>query len=1225
MLRRSLVVLVSLATACGDDGSVGKLPDAPLVPDSIVDAPDDGPPLPPKDVPLDVTTSGNGSGRITSSPAGIDCGSTCSFEFDPDTVVTLTAEPDVSSEFTGWGGACSGTTPVCEVTIADATSVTATFTLKQYDVTVTKAGGGSGTVTGNGINCGTGAGCTITVDHGTAISLTATPENLNVFVGWGGACTGTSTCDLTITAATSISAAFALDELAIITSFTGNGAGTVTSSPAGINCTKTTTTTTGTCEFVYTANQMVTLTAAPAASSTFTGWSGGGCSGTGTCVVTMDMAKAVTAGFTLKQYVLQIDKTGTGTGTVTSAPAGIACGGDCDETYNHGTAITLTAVAATGSTFTGWSGGGCSSTGTCVVTLAAATTVQAQFTINSYALTTSTTAGGTITSTPGSISCPTTCAQNFTHGTVVTLTPTASTGYTFTSWGGACSGNGACMVTMTQARNVTATFTINSYNLDVTVTGMGQVTHSTQIDCPSDCQGTYTHGTNVTLTQTAATGYTFAGWGGACSSNGACTVPMTQARSVTATFTINSYTLTTAIAGTGSGVVSAPNISCPGDCTENFTHGTNVTVTQVPNADSNFVNWTGACTGNGACVVPMTQARSVTANYAIKTYNLDVTVTGNGSVRHTGQIDCPTDCQGTYNHGTSVTLTQTAAAGYRFTGWGGACMGPNGCTVDMTAMRSVSATFTPEFALNVTIAGSTGTVTSNIAGISCPTDCSETYLNTQTVVLTAAPTGGSTFSSWSGCSSVAGNQCTVAMTQARNVTATFAPPSFVLTVEHGGNGYGRVTASTIINCANSTPVATDCTETLVQGSTVTLTAVGATNTNATETSFFSGWSGACTGTGTCTVSMDMAKSVTANWELYPNVMFVTSTPTAIFGTGWRNTTASICKSAVERGGLNGVGPGQNTEWVAWVSGRESNGTIVNAKDLLVNAAGWVRTDGRPVFQRVSDIASHEIIYPPRLDETGADVGLDAVTWTGTDANGNYSTFACNAGATGSSWANNDNATGTQGLASANSAEFTSLFNVTCAGSRRIYCMGADRLARISVTRRAGRLAFTSKGVFRANPNGINEADTLCKSEATEAGLPNASAFRALLATQGASAMSRFPAHPSDAPWVRVGDQQPLTRRESDMRNAQLVALDVAPNVHASGQRIGNVPIWTGAQNLTSVGNSSGTCGNWTNLAEGKGASGFAYDTGIARQWFGANYGTTPCEQAMRVVCLESLQ
>jgi len=78
-------------------------------------------------------------------------------------------------------------------------------------------------------------------------------------------------------------------------------------------------------------------------------------------------------------HTLTVTKAGTGSGTVTSTPAGIDCGSACSASYGSGTTVTLTATAATGSTFGGWSGGGCSGTGTCQVTMDAAKTVTATF------------------------------------------------------------------------------------------------------------------------------------------------------------------------------------------------------------------------------------------------------------------------------------------------------------------------------------------------------------------------------------------------------------------------------------------------------------------------------------------------------------------------------------------------------------------------------------------------------------------------------------------------------------------------------------------------------------------------------------------------------------------------------------------------------------------------------------------------------------------------------
>ena len=77
---------------------------------------------------LSVSKSGTGSGTVSSSPAGINCGATCSASFAGGTGVPVTASPAVGSVFTGWSGACSGS-GTCNVTMNAASAVTATFTL----------------------------------------------------------------------------------------------------------------------------------------------------------------------------------------------------------------------------------------------------------------------------------------------------------------------------------------------------------------------------------------------------------------------------------------------------------------------------------------------------------------------------------------------------------------------------------------------------------------------------------------------------------------------------------------------------------------------------------------------------------------------------------------------------------------------------------------------------------------------------------------------------------------------------------------------------------------------------------------------------------------------------------------------------------------------------------------------------------------------------------------
>jgi parallel beta-helix repeat protein len=242
----------------------------------------------------------------------------------------------------------------------------------QFTLNVATVGTGTGTVTSSpaGINCG--GDCTEIYNDGTVVMLTAAPDVGSTFAGWsGGGCSGTGTCTTTVNAATTVTANFTLNTYTVTVAKNGTGSGTVTSSPAGIDCG-------ADCSEPYNSGTVVTLTAAPDVGSTFAGWSGGGCSGTGACVSTINSATTVTATFTLNTYLLTVSKTGTGTGTVTSSPAGINCGADCTELYNSGTTVTLTASPTAGSTFTGWSGG-CSGTGGCTVTMDAAKTVTANF------------------------------------------------------------------------------------------------------------------------------------------------------------------------------------------------------------------------------------------------------------------------------------------------------------------------------------------------------------------------------------------------------------------------------------------------------------------------------------------------------------------------------------------------------------------------------------------------------------------------------------------------------------------------------------------------------------------------------------------------------------------------------------------------------------------------------------------------------------------------------
>ena len=267
---------------------------------------------------------------------------------------------------------------------------------------------------------------------------------------------------------------------------------------------------------------------------------------------------------------LNLTKTGAGTGTVSSSPAGINCGTACSTatmTVPPNTPITLTASPTAGHTFTGW-GGACAAAGTattCTLPMSQTSNVTASFAPITYPLTVSTTGSGTITSSPGSISCPgASCNETFNQGTLVTLTATPQPGNALTGWTG-CASNPTpttCTVTMDQARNVTASF-VPTFPLNVTATGPGSVTSNVGgVNCSAaTCSATFNSGTLVTLTANTSPNSVFTGWsgGGGCSGTATtCTVTMDQARNITATF-VPTYVVTpSVVGGTGGGTIT-PN------------------------------------------------------------------------------------------------------------------------------------------------------------------------------------------------------------------------------------------------------------------------------------------------------------------------------------------------------------------------------------------------------------------------------------------------------------------------------------------------------------------------------------------------------------------------------------------------------------------------------------------------------------------------------------------
>ncbi len=725
--------------------------------------------------------------------------------YAPSSTVQIQATPNTGWVFTSWSGSVTGATNPTNVFMDGHKSVTATFTIAAYALTVDIVG--LGTVTKNPNQP--------TYAHGTVVNLTANPSVGYSFVGWSGDTTATTNpLPVVMNRAKAITATFSLSTYTLTVNVVGNG--TVTRNPD---------------QPLYGHGTIVTLTATPATGWSFTGWSGSVSGTMNPIQVVMNGPRTVTATFTINSYALNVAVVGSG--SVARSPD--------QALYTHGTNVTLTATPATGWTFTSWSGDATGATNPVQVVMNGPRSVTATFTINTYPLDVTVVGNGSVVRNPDQ--------PAYNHGTTVTLTATPATGWSFTGWSGSATGTtNPVQVVMNGPRAVTATFTINSYTLSVSVTGSGTVDVNPN-------QATYTHGTNVTLTATPGANHLFAGWtGDATGSTNPLVVPMTSNKTITAQFVVDTYTLSVNVVGSGS-VTRNPNLA-------QYPHGTLVELTAVPSSGWSFVQWSGDLTGAAnPQSLSMVGPRSVTATFAVSTYALDVTVAGSGSVTKVPN-------QALYNHGTIVQLTAVPSTGWVFAGWSGDASGTNNpVNVTMNGPRAVTASFTiSTYALGITVIGS-GTVAKNpnqalydhgtivqltasastgwgfsgwsgdASGFVNPTQVTmngpksvtatftinsyfldlsivgsgsvianpdQSFYDHGTVVtLTATPAAGRSFVGWSGDASGSQNPIQITMDADKSITATFTLNLHTLSVTGGPHGQVSVTIDVPMEAAAS--------------------------------------------------------------------------------------------------------------------------------------------------------------------------------------------------------------------------------------------------------------------------------------------------------------------------------------------------------------------------------------------------------------------------------------
>jgi hypothetical protein len=523
-----------------------------------------------------------------------------------------------------------------------------------------------------------------------------------------------------------ITATFEPSQLLTVTK-NGAGIGQVTSTPTGINCGSD-------CSEEFAEDTLVTLTGTSIENTKPVLWSGcDSVNGENKCVVTMSAAKNVTATFDLEDRLLTVTKSGTGTGTVTSSPAGISCGVDCSEEYDHGTFVTLSPTPDPGSVFVEWTDA-CTGSGACQVFMSAAKTVDAKFEPGPTGPTLTVTSGGTGT---GEVACEVNggsaepCEKTYEEGDELTLVPIADSGSEFAGFqngtGSAigCAGIAPCSFTITENSEVEAPFDLIDRTLTISEGGTG--TGSVQCDTgsgPEACAGTYPDGTEVTLIPTADPGSEFGGFengtgsAAGCTGTSPCTFTIEADSEVDANFDLEQHTLIINETGTGTGNVQCKfNAGAAGACTSPQPDGTAVEVIASANGGSELtaLSGTGSASGNctlgtGTCSFTLSADSSVTAEFSPELTNpstLTVFKGGNGEgtvtslAPHTG-ISCAPACEedeATFEEGDTIELEESAQPGSVFAGWIGCrhIAASHKCEVTLTSEQvEVTAVFMAE-------------------------------------------------------------------------------------------------------------------------------------------------------------------------------------------------------------------------------------------------------------------------------------------------------------------------------------------------------------------------------------------------------------------------------------------------------------------------------------------------------------------------------------------------
>ncbi len=475
--------------------------------------------------------------------------------------VTITATPKEHYHFVKWSD--GNTTASRTVTVTKAATYTATFAADTYVLTVSSANTNMGTVTGGG-----------TYDYNKSVTITATPKTGYHFVKWSDGNTNASR-SVTVTAAATYTATFAINTYALTVTSADTNMGTVTGG--------------GT----YDYNKSVTITATPKTGYHFVKWSDGNTNASRSVTVTADAT--YTATFAIDTHVLTVTSANTTMGTVSG-------GG----TYEYNKSVTITATPKTGYHFVKWNDDNTNASRS--VTVVGDASYTATFEVNSYdIMVLSADESMGIVSGSGS----------YNYATTQTISGSAKEHYHFCKWNDGNTENPRT-ITISGEATYTALFAIDTFAISVVANyaEMGTVNGS----------GNYIYGSEQDIEATANYGYVFKNWKDG-ETDAQRTITVTKNATYTAIFEKEKFSVSISSSDESKGTVSAGG---------EIEYLSEIQLVATPKEHYHFVKWSDGNT-EATRTVTITKDLSLSADFAIDTFELTMTNSEGGTVTGAGE------------------------------------------------------------------------------------------------------------------------------------------------------------------------------------------------------------------------------------------------------------------------------------------------------------------------------------------------------------------------------------------------------------------------------------------------------------------------------------------------------------------------------------------------------------------------------------------------------------